>query len=84
MLLFLLRFEKYKSNGNPMFALAGYMTVYRYYAYPERIRPRISQVLVFPPFQRQGHCSRLIQTFYDEAIRDKEVLDITGEKFLWV
>ncbi|XP_064644146.1 histone acetyltransferase type B catalytic subunit-like [Lineus longissimus] len=74
-----LLFEKYKSNGNPMFALAGYMTVYRYYAYPERIRPRISQVLVFPPFQRQGHGSRLIQTFYDEAIRDKEVLDITVE-----
>ena len=35
------RFEKYKSNGNPMYAFVGYMTVYNYYAYPEKIRPRI-------------------------------------------
>ena len=79
---FIFRFEKYKSNGNPMFAFAGYMTVYRYYAYPERIRPRISQVLIMPPFQRLGHGARLMQTFYDEAIRDPEVLDITGKHCL--
>ena len=27
-----------------MYAFAGYMTVYNYYAYPDRIRPRIRLV----------------------------------------
>ena len=41
------RFEKYKSNGNPMYAFVGYMTVYNYYAYPEKIRPRIRYLIFF-------------------------------------
>ncbi|KAK3106449.1 hypothetical protein FSP39_020292 [Pinctada imbricata] len=76
---FYLLFERYKSNGNPMYAIAGYMTVYNYYAYPEKIRPRISQVLVLPPFQKQGHCAQLIQTFYNDCYLRPEVLDITVE-----
>ncbi|WAR05561.1 HAT1-like protein [Mya arenaria] len=38
---FYLLFEKYKSAGNTMYAIGGYMTVYNYYAYPSRHRPRI-------------------------------------------
>ena len=36
------------------YALAGYATVYNFFAYPDHIRPRISQILVLPPFQRMG------------------------------
>ena len=32
----------------------GFCTVYNYYAWPDRKRLRLSQILVFPPFQRQG------------------------------
>ncbi|XP_041372189.1 histone acetyltransferase type B catalytic subunit-like isoform X2 [Gigantopelta aegis] len=74
-----LLFEKYKSNGNPMYAIVGYMTVYNYYAYPEKIRPRISQVLILPPFQKQGHGAQLLQTFYNDCYTRSEVLDITVE-----
>ena len=36
------RFEKYKkSEGDKIYAFVGYMTAYNYYAYPEKIRPRI-------------------------------------------
>lgn len=28
-------------DGEPRFALIGYVTVYLYYAYPEHVRPRI-------------------------------------------
>ena len=62
-----------------MFAIVGYMTVYSYYAWPEKVRPRISQVLVFPPFQRQGHCARLLETFYAQSQQDNQILDITGK-----
>ncbi|XP_052806790.1 histone acetyltransferase type B catalytic subunit-like [Mya arenaria] len=76
---FYLLFEKYKSAGNTMYAIGGYMTVYNYYAYPSRHRPRISQVLVLPPFQKQGHGAQLLQTFYNRCYGDSDILDITVE-----
>ncbi|PVD37263.1 hypothetical protein C0Q70_04260 [Pomacea canaliculata] len=76
---FYLLFEKYVQDGECRYATAGYMTVYNYYAYPEKIRPRISQFLVLPPFQRQGHGAQLLQTFYNDVCPRPEVLDITVE-----
>ena len=38
-----------------------------------------SQVLVLPPYQKQGHGATLIETFYKECLSRKEVLDITGK-----
>jgi len=76
---FYLLFENYKEDGEPRLAIAGYMTIYNFYAYPTHIRPRISQVLVLPPFQRMGIGSRLIQTFYNICYPKSEVLDITVE-----
>jgi len=72
-------YEKYRNDIGYRYAFVGYMTVYNYYAYPERIRPRISQVLVLPPFQRQGHGSKLLQCFYDHCYVLPEILDITVE-----
>ncbi|KAK6183635.1 hypothetical protein SNE40_011071 [Patella caerulea] len=74
-----LLFEKYKSDGNTMYAIAGYMTVYNYYAYPNKTRPRISQVLILPPFQRQGHGAQILQTFYNTCYDRDDVMDITVE-----
>lgn len=62
-----------------MYAIAGYATVYQYYAYPKNIRPRISQFLVLPPFQRQGIGANLLRTIYDHYKIMDEVLDITGK-----
>jgi len=72
--------EKYNGDEGKMHAFAGYATMYNYYAYPEKIRPRISQVLVMPPFQRQGHGATLIQTFYDNCFTSTQTIqDITVE-----
>lgn len=76
---FYLLYEKYSESGRSRYALAGYMTTYNFYAYPERVRPRISQVLVLPPFQKNGLCARLVQTFYNLCYSRGEVLDITVE-----
>ena len=44
---FFLMFEKFKdSEGLERYAIAGYSTVYEYYAYPANKRPRISQVII--------------------------------------
>lgn len=76
---FFVCFEKYKMDGKTMFAIAGYATVYQYYAYPKNIRPRISQVLVLPPFQNQGIGANLLRTIYNHYVGMDEVLDITVE-----
>ena len=39
------------------FALLGFCTAYEFWHVPDRIRLRISQILIFPPYQRQGHGS---------------------------
>jgi histone acetyltransferase 1 len=39
-------YEKYSApeDGSARYAIAGYATMYQYYAYPDKVRPRISQV----------------------------------------
>ncbi|XP_035658310.1 histone acetyltransferase type B catalytic subunit-like isoform X2 [Branchiostoma floridae] len=72
-------FEKYACDGNHRYATVGYLTAYSYYAYPDKLRPRISQVLVLPPFQRLGHGVELLQTAYRDMRENNDVLDITVE-----
>ncbi len=43
------RYEKYSApeDGSSRYAIVGYATIYQYYAYPDKIRPRISQVRIY-------------------------------------
>ncbi|CAG2059900.1 unnamed protein product, partial [Timema podura] len=75
---FFVMYEKYTQDGSTMYAVVGYMTVYQYYAYPKNIRPRISQMLVLPPYQRRGLGEKLLSTMYQHYINDKRVIDITA------
>ena len=59
-------------------AIAGFATVYSFYAYPARERLRLSQILVFPPFQRQGLASSLLERVYADAAA-RGALDLTVE-----
>ncbi|XP_047537480.1 histone acetyltransferase type B catalytic subunit [Vanessa atalanta] len=73
-------FEKYRSSeGSTRYATAAYATVYRYYAYPQHTRPRVSQVLTLPPFRKMGICAHLLQAIYSHYIIQPEVVDITVE-----
>lgn len=55
-------YEKYKNkNGNWCYASVGYSTIYKYYAYPNNTRARLSQILILPPFQRLGIGTKLIE-----------------------
>lgn len=50
----------------------------QYYAYPENMRPRISQMLVLPPFQRQGLGAKLLHAVSKHYWSIPKVVDITG------
>jgi len=77
---FFVVYEKYKrSDGKTMYASAGYTSVYEYYAYPENMRPRMSQVIVLPPFRRLGLCSFMVEAVYKYYARIPKVIDITVE-----
>jgi histone acetyltransferase 1 len=47
--------------------IVGYCTVYPFYGYPDRTRLRISQFIILPPFQKQGHGSKLLNSIYNYA-----------------
>lgn len=75
-----LSYEKYKNeNGEELFATVGYTTIYEYYAYPQNIRPRISQMLILPPFQKLGIGTKMVENIYTYYHSQKNVIDITVE-----
>ncbi|MEE6489613.1 hypothetical protein FKM82_015627 [Ascaphus truei] len=76
---YFLVFEKYNKDGATLFATVGYMTVYNYYVYPDKTRPRVSQMLILPPFQGEGHGAQLLETVHRYYISSSNVLDITAE-----
>ena len=58
--------------------LAGLATLYNYYAWPDRTRLRLSQMLVLPPYQRKGYGTRLIEAINALAV-ERDCLDLTVE-----
>ena len=72
-------YEKVKVNSNHLYYFVGYSTVYCYYAYPANLRPRISQVLVLPPYQKKNIGYHLLQTINNYYISNPKVTDITVE-----
>lgn len=79
-ILFNFSYERYKNNdGEIVYATVGYTTVYEYYGYPEHKRPRISQMLVLPPFQKLGIGTRMLEVIYNFYRCQKNVIDITVE-----
>lgn len=85
---FFLVYEKYNASDNShsvqvstedRYFFCGYATVYRYYAYPDKIRPRISQVLILPPYRRNGLGTALLECIYNYYRPNKSIIDITVE-----
>lgn len=64
------RYEKYKNkNDEHRYGTVGYSTVYLYYSYPENVRPRVSQMLILPPFQKLGVGTHLLKVIFEIDIR---------------
>ncbi|KAK3543746.1 hypothetical protein QTP70_027158 [Hemibagrus guttatus] len=76
---FFLVFEKYNKDGETLYATVGYMTVYNYYVYPDKTRPRVSQMLILPQFQGEGHGAQLLETVHRFYCNLPKVQDITAE-----
>ncbi len=78
--LYFVLYERHPSESGPTsYSVAGFITVYQYYGYPQNVRPRVSQMLVLPPFQRMGLGAKLLDTVQKQFWKDDKVIDITGE-----
>lgn len=77
---FFMVYEKYENkDGETRYASVGYSAVYLYYHYPDKTRPRVSQFMILPPFQRKGVGAALLQNIYDHFRSQEKVCDITVE-----
>lgn len=67
----------------------GFVTTYKYWKYPGatefdadknlKFRAKISQFLIFPPYQHKGHGSLLYQTLVDSWLQSDDISEITVE-----
>lgn len=83
-IIYLLYQQFTNEQGQICSAPIGFITVYLYYAYPDKKRPRISQVLILPPYQRKGHGRRLLTAIYHDLRKDSRVRDITGRREMFL
>lgn len=78
-------YDRNEEEGKGIFI--GFCTVYKYWSYEQdcaditesKYRGRISQVVVLPAFQGQGHGKRLYETVFDEWFNDRRCVEVTVE-----
>ena len=58
----------------------GYCTLYTFYAYPDRKRYRLSQILTLAPFQRKGVAASLLKAVYTLA-KQNNAVDVTVSSY---
>ncbi|KAI9342913.1 acyl-CoA N-acyltransferase [Obelidium mucronatum] len=61
------------------YSLVGFSTVYAFWCFPDGKRMRISQFLIMPPFQKQGHGKQLYNAMKRDFVSRKEVTDFGVE-----
>ncbi|XP_062199717.1 probable histone acetyltransferase type B catalytic subunit [Phragmites australis] len=60
------------------FQLLGFAAVHNFYRYPESTRLRVSQILVLPPYQGEGHGLCLLEAINSIA-QSENIYDVTIE-----
>ncbi|PKA57219.1 putative histone acetyltransferase type B catalytic subunit [Apostasia shenzhenica] len=71
--------KKIQKLGDYDVRILGFATVYRFYHHPDSTRLRLSQILVLPPYQGQGHGRCLLESVNSVAVAEG-VYDLTIEE----
>jgi len=64
---------------NDRYKFAGLLSYYPFNHEANRRRLRISQLIVLPPYQKQGLGLKLLEEFYKKALEDEKCFEITVE-----
>ncbi|KIJ63313.1 hypothetical protein HYDPIDRAFT_29571 [Hydnomerulius pinastri MD-312] len=73
-------FEKRKrKDGTAIYHFIGYSSLFNFYCFPEKVRMRLSQFVIAPPYQRSGHGSELYNAIYNYILAHPAVSELTVE-----
>ncbi|GAB5588337.1 histone acetyltransferase 1 [Umbelopsis nana] len=72
-------YKRVDEADDSSFHFVGYATLYPFFCWPDKIRMRISQFLILPPFQQSGHGSILYNTIYKEVAARADVVEMNVE-----
>ncbi|KAG8217275.1 acyl-CoA N-acyltransferase [Butyriboletus roseoflavus] len=77
---FVMLFEKrQRKDGIATYHFVGYSSLYNFYCFPEKVRLRLSQFVILPPYQRLGHGSELYIAIYNLVLSLPDVSELTVE-----
>ncbi|KAJ7090351.1 histone acetyltransferase type B catalytic subunit [Mycena belliarum] len=79
---FVVLYEKRKRRNSPnvtTYHFAGYSSLYPFYCFPEKVRLRLSQFVILPPYQRAGHGSELYTALYQYILVQPNIAELTVE-----
>ncbi|KAH7918483.1 histone acetyltransferase type B [Leucogyrophana mollusca] len=79
---FVVLYEKRKregAEGAVTYHFIGYSSLYNFYCFPEKVRMRLSQFVILPPYQRQGHGSELYTAIYTYVLSQPHISELTVE-----
>ncbi|KXN67456.1 acyl-CoA N-acyltransferase [Conidiobolus coronatus NRRL 28638] len=63
-----------------IYQLLGFCNVYNFYHHPDKLRIRISQFIILPPYHKLGLGSYLYSTIYDHYTKMDNVIDFGVEE----
>ncbi|KZT70215.1 acyl-CoA N-acyltransferase [Daedalea quercina L-15889] len=79
---FTVLYEKRKRRSDPSIStyhFVGYSTLYPFYCFPEKVRLRLSQFVIAPPYQQEGHGSALYSAIYRYVRNSPDIAELTVE-----
>ena len=75
---FITLFERRKRPNSDIYTyhFVGYVSVYPFWSYPDQVRLRLSQFVILPPYQEQGHGCEYPATVRYFADDSQTILDV--------
>ncbi|TIB72226.1 Sec63-domain-containing protein [Wallemia mellicola] len=68
-----------REDGSYAYHFVGYSSLYSFYHFPTGHRQRLSQFLILPPYQRQGHASELYNSIRSDVLSRQDVIELGVE-----
>ncbi|KAF1762213.1 hypothetical protein GCK72_010475 [Caenorhabditis remanei] len=77
-----------EGDGSTVANVVGFATLYKFYNYCDKIRPRIAQMLLLPQYRKSGIGAQFMESFLRDLRATPEVFDVTvespGEQFTYL
>ncbi|KAH7103851.1 histone acetyltransferase type B catalytic subunit [Auriculariales sp. MPI-PUGE-AT-0066] len=79
---FVLLFERRRRSDTARTAVyhfIGYSSLYPFFYFPDKVRMRLSQFIILPPYQKQGHGSELYEAIYVYVLGHPDIAELSVE-----